>query len=217
MNTSPYEVLATGAVDVYVAPVGSAFPDLQEDPTTASPDAWTLVGSSGNLNYDSDAGIKVSHSQSLKPWMGLGSVGTRKIFRSSEEQKVAVTLVDITLEQYKHAINSNTVTTVAGTPGTPGTDPDVTSHRKIGLSRGFSVATVALLIKVRASGYGDGTPEWTSQYEIPLAAQSGNPEPVFKKDTPVMLALEWTTLVDPNAASEDEQFGRFVMQDDDAS
>lgn len=210
-NAQPYEVLATGALDVYIAPVGTAFPDLHVDPEAASPVPWARVGSSGSQNFDSDAGLKISHAQSLKPWMGLGAVGTKKIFRSSEEQKVAVTLADVTLEQYSHAINENTVTS---TPGSPGVS---TSNRKIGLSRGFGVATFAVLVKIRASGYGDGTPEWVSQYEIPVAAQSGNPEPVYKKDTPVLLPLEWTTLVDPDAASEDEQFGRFVMQDDDWS
>lgn len=208
-NAAPYEVLATGAIDVYLAPVGTAFPDLADDPVVDA--GFELLGSNGNLNYDSDAGIKVSHAQSLKPFMALGDCGTRKIFRSSEEQKVAVTLVDITLEHYRQALNRNTVTT---TPGTPGT---VTSNRKVGLSRGFRVDTVALLVKVRASGYGDGTPEWVSQYEIPIAAQSGNPEAIYKKDDPVKLPLEWSTLVDPDAVSSDERFGRFVMQDDDAS
>jgi hypothetical protein len=217
MNTTPYEVIAA-PFDVYFAPAGTARPDLAIDPVAATPVAWTLVGSSGALNYDSDAGVTVAHEQATNPWRSLGDAGSRKIFRSTEDLKIALQLADLTLEQYKHALNSNTVTDTAG--ATP-----LTGNRKIGLSRGFAVATVALLIRGRVSPYGDGTPpygggsngtEWSMQYWIPRAAQSGNPTVVFKKDTPALLALEWMALVDPTQ-SEFERFGVLEIQDADAS
>lgn len=208
MNTQPYEVIAA-PFDVYFAPAGTARPDLAINPTAASPVAWTLVGSSGALNYDSDAGVTVAHEQATNPWRSLGDSGSRKIFRSTEDLKISLQLADVTLEQYKHALNSNTVTDTAGV--TP-----LTGNRKIGLSRGFAVATVALLIRGRVSPYGDGTPEWSMQYWVPRAAQTGSPSGTYKKDTPFLLALEWMALVDTNQAS-DERFGVLEVQDADAS
>jgi hypothetical protein len=76
------------------------------------------------------------------------------------------------------------------------------------MSRGFSVATVALLVR-GPSPYGD---LMNLQFEVPRAAQTGNPQVVMKKDAPAGLALEWTALVDPNASSVAERFGRIVAQ-----
>lgn len=201
-NTVPFEVIAA-PFTAYVAPVGTAFPDLAETP--AAP--WVKIGSSGALNYDSDSGVTVEHSQSTNPWRSLGDSGARKIFRSEEDLKVSLQLADVTAEQYRYALNSNAVT------DTPGASP-ATGNRKVGLSRGFTVATMALLVKGAVSPYGE---DWNMQYEIPIAAQSGSPTVVFKKDTPALLQLEWMALVDSSAASEDERFGRIVMQDADAS
>lgn len=202
-NTVPYEVLAA-PFTLYVAPVGTAFPDVADVP---DPNDWTKIGTSGALNYDSDEGVKVEHAQDLNPWRSLGDSGARKVFRSEEDLKVSLKLADVTLEQYQWAINSNTVTDSPGTPG-------VTGYRKLGLSRGFTVATMALLIRGNISPYGE---EWYMQYEVPIAAQTGSPQVEYMKDTPALLALEWMALVDPSAATEDERFGRIVVQDSDAS
>jgi hypothetical protein len=199
-NTVPYEVIAA-PYDVWVAPVGTAFPDVGATP--AGP--WAKVGSSGSLNYDDAAGVTVEHSQSVSPWRSLGDAGSRKIFRTEEDLKIKLKLVDVTLEQYKHAINSNSVTTVPASLGLAG-------YKKLGLSRGFTVATVALLVRGSVSPYGS---DWNMQYEVPIAAQSGNPSVVYKKGEPAGLELEWMALVDASASSEDERFGRLVEQNDD--
>jgi len=195
-NTQPFEIIAA-PYNVYFAPVGTAFP-LIDVAVPAAP--WKLVGSSGNLNY-TDEGVTVAHNQALEKFRALGDSGSRKIFRTEEDLMIRLMLADITLEQYAHALNSNPVTTVAAGAGTAG-------YKVIGLSRGFAVATVALMVR-GPSPYGDN---YTLQYEVPLAAQSGNPETVFVKNTPVGLALEWTALVDPNAVSAAERFGRLRAQ-----
>jgi pyruvate,orthophosphate dikinase len=46
-----------------------------------------------------------------------------------------------------------------------------------------------------------------------LAAQSGNPSVVFRKDQPAGLALEWTALVDPSQ-DPDEYFGVLIAADE---
>lgn len=200
-NTVPYEVIAA-PYTLYVAPVGTAFPLIDANPAVA----WVKVGTSGPLNYDGDAGVTIEHPQSINPWRSLGDAGSRKVFRSSEDLKVRMTLVDISLEQYARAINDNTVTDTPAGVGTAG-------FRSLGLSRGFTVSTKALLVRGNVSPYGA---TGNSQYQIPIAAQSGNPTVVFLKDKPAGLALEWMALVDPSQ-SADAYFGVLIVQDADAT
>lgn len=196
-NSLPYEIIAA-PFELYFAPVGTAFPAINLA-TPAAP--WTKVGSSGSLNYDDAEGVKVSHAQSIAKFRALGDSGSRKVFRTEEDLMIALKLIDVTLEQYAHALNSNAVAVSAASSGVAG-------FKKIGLSRGFSVATVALLVR-GPSPYGDSM---TMQFEVPRAAQSGNPEVLISKGTPMGLALEWTALVDPNAVNEFERFGRLIAQ-----
>lgn len=202
MNSVPYEVIAA-PFTLYVAPTGTAFPDVDSTPGAE----WTKVGTSGPLNYDRAEGVTVEHRQSTSPWRSSGDTGVRKNFRVEEDQIVRLKLVDITLEQYALAMNHNTVTTVPAGAGTPG-------YRKIGLSRGSNIVTKALLVRGNVSPYGE---DWNSQYEIPLAQQIGSPSVALSKPgEPAGLNLEFMTLVDTTAASEDERFGRLIAQDDDA-
>jgi hypothetical protein len=195
-NSLPYEIIAA-PYDLFYAVVGTAFPLIDAVPSAS----WLKVGSSGNLNYDDGAGVKVSHQQKINLFRALGDAGCRKTFRTEEDLMIDLVLNDVTLEQYQHALNSNAVATNVASSGVAG-------FKKIGMSRGFAVATVALLVR-GPSPYGD---QMTLQYEVPRAAQTGNPQVVFKKDTPVGLALQWTALVDPNASTPAERFGRLVAQ-----
>lgn len=195
-NSVPFEIIAA-PFDVWWAPVGTTFPLI--DAVPAAP--WAKVGTSQSLNYDDAAGVQVSHSQKMNLWRSLGDAGSRKTFRTEEDLLIGLTLNDLTLEQYQFALNSNSITTSAASSGVAG-------FKKIGISRGFSVATVALLVR-GPSPYGD---LMNLQFEVPRAAQTGNPKVVMKKSEPVGLALEWTALVDPNAVSTDERFGRIVAQ-----
>lgn len=199
MNTVPYEIIAA-PYTAWIAPVGTTFPTLDEDPS----ELWTKVGTSGALNYMSDEGVTVEHPQTVKYFRSLGDSGPRKGFRDEEDLKVRLVLADLTLEQYALAINQNTVTTVPAGMGTAG-------YRKLGFSRGFTVATVALLVRGSVSPYGA---DWISQYQVWRAQQSGNPSVVYKKADPAGLALEWTALVDPDQ-DEDERLGILIVQDAD--
>jgi hypothetical protein len=195
-NSAPLEVIGA-PFTMWVAPVGTVFPEVDQEPDSTD---WTLIGSAGPLNYD-EAGVNVEHAQSMAFWRSLGDAGSRKVFRSSEDLKMGLLLVDVTLEQYSFAINGNTVTPTAAGPGTPGT-------KKIGLSRGFVVDTRAVLLRGPSPEMEDGA----MQYECPRAAQTGEPKPVYTKDKPAMLQIEWTALVDPDAADPSEYFGRIVVQ-----
>ena len=197
-NTVPYEVIAA-PYTIYYAPVGTAFPLVSSAPLSP----WKLVGTSGNLNYDDGVGVVISSKQSMAKFKALGDAGTRKVFRTDESLMVKVRIADLTVEQVKLAFNSNTMTTVSASTGIPGT-------KKIGLSRGFTVATMALLIRGDVSPYGDSP--LAMQWEIPIACQVGEPELVLKKDQAIGLDLEWEVLVDASASSTDERFGRFIAQ-----
>jgi len=197
MSMQPFEIVAQ-PFSLYVAAVGTAFPAIDEDPGAG----WTLVGTSGDLNYTED-GVTVSHAQTVELWRALGSTGPRKAFRTEEEQHVSLMLADISLEQYKIAMNFNEVTTTPPGVGTAG-------YKSLGLSRGLEVAQRALLVRgTGASAYGSG---WNAQYEIPRAVDVAEPEVVFVKGEPAGLALEFATLEDLDASSADERFGRLIMQ-----
>lgn len=199
-NSAPFEIIGA-PFTVWKAPIGEAFPAVDEDPAGN----WDLVGTSGPLNI-SDDGVKVQHSQAISFWRALASLGPRKAFRSSEDLIISFELADLTLEQYGQAIDpNNTITTVVASSGVAGT-------KKLGLSRGFSVGETALLVR-GPSPYGDGM---VLQYEVPVCVQVGEPEPVSKKDAPAMLALKFQALDDPDAASDDERFGRLIAQTADA-
>ena len=203
MNSVPYEVIAA-PFTLYVAPTGTAFPDVDETPTGD----WVKVGTSGPLNYDRGEGVTVEHRQSTSPWRSSGDTGVRKNFRTEEDLIVRLKLVDITLEQYALALNHNSVTDTPAGVGTPG-------QRKVGLSRGSDIVTKALLIRGEVSPYGES---FNSQYEIPLAQQIGSPTvSLSRPGEPAGLNLEFMALVDTTAASEEERFGRLVAQDADAT
>jgi hypothetical protein len=194
-SMAPYEIIASPAT-LWIAPVATAFPLIDAAP--AGP--WAKIGTSGELNYKED-GVTIRHGQSVTRWRSLGDTGSRKAFRTEEALQVSVVLADVSLEQYMHALNENTVTdTPAG--GEAG-------FKKIGLSRGPGVEARALLIRM-PSPYGANL---QAQYEIPRAVHIGEPEVVYSKGEPAGLALEYEAMVDETAPSEQERFGRLVAQD----
>lgn len=194
-NSVPYEIIAAPFV-AYFAPVGTAFPAVDAAP--ASP--WGLIGTSGDLNYFDD-GVQIEFPQKFELFRALGEASARKVFRVEEDLMVSLTLADLTLEHFRHAVNQNTITTVAASAGVAG-------YKQIGLSRGFGVATVALLVR-GPSPYGDGM---TWQLEVARAAQTGSPKTVFRRNVPAGLDLQWTSLVDPNAANASERIGKIKAQ-----
>lgn len=198
MNTEPLEVISAPYI-VYKAPVGTAFPKVNETPGAA----WAKIGTSGDLNYDRATGVMVQHNQTSVAWRSAGDVGTRKKFRTEESLLVGLKVVDLTLEQYAAALNSNSVTTVSAVGA-------VAAYKKIGLSRGNQIATMALLIRGLVSPY---STTGNMQYEIPLAQQDASSQVALSKPgEPAGLDLSFDALVDVNAASADERFGRLVAQ-----
>lgn len=191
----PYEIMMSG-FDVYVAPVGEAFPDVDETPAGN----WTLLGTNGKFNYSED-GVVITHGQTISAHRTLGSTGPVKAARTEEELMIAFTLEDVSMEQYAKVLNGVSVSTTAAGAGTPG-------YKDITLRQGLNVNTYAMLIK-GPSPYGDS---WHLQFQIPRVFQNGSPAPTFNKGDAAGLATEWIALEDPDAATEAERFGKIVAQ-----
>ena len=57
---------------VYLAPVGESMPDIVDTPAGN----WSVLGTNGDDNYD-EAGITITHSQTLVKKRTLGGTGPR--------------------------------------------------------------------------------------------------------------------------------------------
>jgi hypothetical protein len=134
--------LISGPFDVYVAPVGEAFPDVDTTPAGN----WFKLGTNGAKNYD-EGGVKVKHGQKLSKVFTLGSTGPRKVLREQETMVVSFTLLDLSPEQYAKVLNDAAVSSVAAAAGTPG-------YKKTALRRGSSVSEFAVLVKGAVSSEG---------------------------------------------------------------
>lgn len=192
----PFEIIAA-PFEVYIAPVGEAFPQVDTDPAGN----WELLGTSGNLNY-SDDGVTITHEQTIEQFRPLGSTGPIKAARTEEGLLIGLTLWDVTMEQYRRVLNDNAVTQTPANTGVPGT-------REVNIYRGLSVATMALLIR-GPSPYDES---FNMQYEVPRVFENASPEVVYQKGEPAAIELEFAALIDLNAATPAERFGRIVAQD----
>lgn len=192
MATAPFEIIAA-PFDVYVAPVGTAFPDISATPSAS----WFLLGSSGNKNYDED-GVTITHEQEVEEWVPAGLTAARKAFRTTESLVIAFNVADVSAAQYAKILNGATVTDTAAGSGTGG-------NLNFPLLQGMSVSIFALLCRSGESAAGN---LFNSSYEVPIAYQAANPEPQYKKGTPAMLACEWRALWDSATG-----FGRYRSQD----
>lgn len=200
--SEPFEILAT-PFEVWLAPVGEAFPDLADESPGGN---WELLGVNGADNQG-DEGVTVEHQQTINVFRGGKSTAPLKAWRTEEGLRIAFTLHDLTLETYAKAINDATVTQEA-----PGSDSIGT--REIKLHQGSQVAVYALLARGENSPYGDGFP---AQYEVPKVWSSANVAPVYRKGQPAGLAFEFMAMADLDAAEEEDRFGRFIVQDEDES
>jgi hypothetical protein len=196
-NAEPFEIIGA-PFEVYWGPASTTKPEVDESP--AAP--WALLGTSGPDNYTSD-GITVTPGQTTTVFRAMRSLGPRKMFRTEEELRFALTLADMTLEQLSVAFNNNTVTPTVAGPGVAGT-------KKLGMSRGASIATMALLVRGPSPYMEDGVMQWY----VPICMQTGSGSVALKNGEAAGVALEFQALVDPQAASDDEVFGILECQTD---
>ena len=191
---TPYEIIGA-PLSVYLAPIGTEFPEVGAAP--AAP--WTLLGTNGDRNYE-NGGVTVTHAKTYSKVRTAGATGPVKAFLEEEDLMFALTLLDVSLEQYAKALNDNTVSTVAPGAGQPGT-------KRIGLSESVGRTVEFALIARGLSPYDEGL---AMQYCVPRCFQSGAPAPVFRKGEPAGLALQFEVLEDLSAINEEERFGHLI-------
>ena len=196
MSTAPFEILIAQFA-LYLGPVGESFPDIEDAPAGN----WNKIGASGSDNYD-ESGVVINHDQAMNPIRTYGATGPRKFVRTTEDWKMTLNLVDLTLEEYTRVIADVAVATTAAGGGSAG-------FKEINLLRGISVAEVALLLRADESPYGDG---WNTQYEVPRAVQTGSQAPTFVKGEAPMLVMEYSAVEDLSASTDAQRFGRIVQQ-----
>jgi len=197
----PLEVVAT-PFELWLAPVGESFPLIDATPAGN----WVKIGTSGHRSTTED-GVTVTHSKNIEEIRSLGSTGPIKGFITEEGLVISLTIMDITLENYNLAFNHNTVTDTAASSGVAGI-------REMDLYMGpvVDLAQRALLVRgLNASPYLASS---NIQYQIPVVYESGSPEVVSQKGTPIGLALEFTAIEDPNASTDADRFGKLVMMDE---
>lgn len=192
----PYEMIIS-PFEVWLAQVGEPFPHVDDVPAGN----WALLGKNGIHNY-SDAGVTVTHEQTIVQKRNSGSTGIKKVARTESGTTISLVLEDLTLETYAKVLNGQAVGQVAAGAGIPG-------QRSIALYQGPEVAEFAVLVR-GVSAYDNNL---NAQYQIPRAYQSDNPAPVFNKLDVASLKVTFTVMDDLDAADSSLRHGKFVEQD----
>lgn len=188
----PYEIL-TGVGTLFVAPVGTVFPDLDDSPAAA----WRNLGNTQD-------GVKVTLDQKIDEHSVDQETGAIKASRSEESLVLETSLAEATLENLADVIGATLIDTPAGA-GTIGT-------REVPLYKGANVNTFAFLFRGN-SAYGN----YPAQYELPYGYFGGSVELEDTKEGNRKIGVEFHALVDPNAALDADKFGRLIMQDAEAT
>lgn len=179
---------------VWLAPQGTIFPKVGESEaeiltkkqknllpaTSGSEYIWTRLGTSGTKDY-SEAGVTVTHSQTIASFQGAGSTWVRKAWRSDEGMTVAFDLADISPSQYALVMDEIGVFTTTGSE----------QHQGIILNRGLQVKGYSMFMR----GISSLTEGKVSQYEIPYCYQGGNPAPKYAiKGGPALLSCQFVVM-----------------------
>lgn len=188
INTSPFNIIAAPA-DVWVAVSGTSFPNITDAPAVA----WKAMGKT-------EGGVTATHNQSLTELSADQVTSPLKVLRTEETLMVEFNLAEIDLEKFAFIMNQATVTTNAAAGGQP-------AHKVFPFYQGVVVKTYALIMRV-PSPYGD----FHMQYEIPFVIQAGEPSLSYQKADKAVLNCSFKALVDPNAGTEAERFGRVRAQ-----
>ncbi len=192
MAMDPREIIV-GPLAIYLAPAIEALDGVDSAPTGN----WVLLGTSGTENY-AEAGITVTHSQTVRQTFAVGATGPLKANRQQEQLTIGVTLMDLSAAQYTKILNNTT----KSTDTTPNID-------YIGTRRGPDVTVLSLTAwgeLLSPSGAFDVA------FYVPRSYQAGDPAPVFSKDTEAMLAATFTALEHQSAATDEERFGRWIIE-----
>lgn len=174
MATEPYEVIV-GPGNVWIAPVGTAFPGVAEDPTGE----WTSLGRT-------EGGVTIRHIEETEEITVDQSFLPVKEVVTRRAEEIEFALAEITLERYAKLLGDVTITTQAAGAGTPG-------YKSMPLQASQNIARYAMLIRV-PSPYMDAN----MQYEYAAVSPMGEKEIAYQKGEKSTLSTTWKALEDPS-------------------
>lgn len=192
MAMDPYEIVV-GPLAIYLATAVEAMDDVGAAPAGN----WALLGQSGMENY-AEAGIVVTHSQTIRQSFVVGATGPQQANRQQEQLTIGLTLMDLSVAEYTKVLNG----TAKSTDTTPNID-------YIGLRRGPDVKVWSL------QAWGDGlspSGAFDLAFYVPRCYQSADPALTFSKDADAALSCVFTALEHSAAATAEERFGRLIVQ-----
>ncbi len=186
MTLNSYNVL-TGVGRMYIAPVGTAFPNVNDNPSNT----WVDLGDTQDgVDVDLNDKIELTHTDQR--------TGPVKPTRTEETAKIKTKLAEATLENLANALGVSVTNTDPGS-GTIG-------KREIPLYRGAVVTEYALLFR-GGSPYGP----YNAQYQVPRAYFTLDALK-YEKGKNLALPISIEMLEDLNAATASERFGKLVAQ-----
>jgi hypothetical protein len=185
-NSLPYEIIV-GVARVYLAPVGTTFPDTDQTPAVA----WT------DLGCTDDDGVTVTHMRKYNEHFKGCSALVQKVTLDSASEEIAFNLAEITPARYAKLLDNATVVAVAAASGTPGTqyfriEPNNTPSQYACLIRGASPLMDA-----------------DAQYEYARVSISDDIEVQYSKADAATLAVKLTAFEDTSNAG---RFGTYRAQ-----
>jgi hypothetical protein len=185
-NSLPYEIIV-GVARVYLAPVGTAFPDTDTTPSVS----WTDMGCTD------DDGVTVTHVREYDEHFKGCSPLVQKVSLSSAREEIAFNLAEITPARYARLLDNATVVAVAAASHTPGTQyfyiaPTGTPAQYACLIRGASPLMDA-----------------DAQYEYARVSISDSVEVQYSKSDAATLAVKLTAFEDTSNAG---RFGTYRAQ-----
>lgn len=172
--------IVVGSLDVYLAAVDTAFPNVDTTPGVG----WTKIGTAGDKNYDDD-GVTVTPSQTVETFTPAGMTVPYKAYRTEEGLVIGFNLVDLSSAQFAKIMDDATAVATAAATGTPG-------YSTIPLLRGATVQLFALL--ARGTGLSPAGPTFNLQWEADRVFQSADAAEIKFTKAPSMVAVEFTAL-----------------------
>lgn len=187
MASSPFEIISA-PFEVYMTTGTDAFPDAASTPTGG----WVLLGTNGKRNQ-AEGGVVVEHNQTLREIRTEGHTGIVKMVRTAEDTKVRFTLLDLTKEIYKHALNGDA-------PSAQGT-----TGFEVGLSRAENVRECKILVR----GPSPVADQRNCQFQLPRCVQTGSASVQLSKTAEAGIELEFTALDQTGSVATGQRMGVF--------
>jgi hypothetical protein len=187
MSCEPFAIVV-GVGTVYLAAVGTAFPDTDETPAST----WTALGSTD------DKGVTVKHVRKMNRHFKGNSALVQKVTLEEASEEIAFTLSEITVERYAMVLDGATVTTTPAGSGTPGT-------KSFPITPPSSCATQFAMLIRGPSPLMDAY----AQYEYPRVSSVEGTEIGYSKSDTAGLACAFEAFEDTNNAG---RFGVYRAQ-----